>query len=227
LTGPAAASRRASYLDQVAAGLAGPRRHRVRILAELADGLDQAVADHVAAGASPERAVTAAIAAFGSPREVVAGFAGELATRYARQTTWWLAGTGPLIGVWWLLLRHPGGLPAGPGALSAVVPALPLVAVGLAIAAGVVTTTGRLTRWLPETGPGRALAAVRAVAALAATVDLTMIAVLAQSGAPARPLAAAAVTASLVRIGCCALVVHRATVLRSRLDEPAGAARRA
>jgi PadR family transcriptional regulator PadR len=43
------------YLDQIAAGLYGPRGRRSRILTELQDGLDQAVADHLAAACRRSR----------------------------------------------------------------------------------------------------------------------------------------------------------------------------
>ena len=46
----------------------------------------------------------AAIAQFGSPYAVADAFGGELATGYARRTIAWFIATGPLVGIWWLLL---------------------------------------------------------------------------------------------------------------------------
>lgn len=203
-----------AYLDQVAAGLHGPRRHRTRILAELHDGLHDATADHLARGSSPDRAAAAAIASFGTPEQVAAGFAGELATRYARHTLTWYLATGPLVGIWWLLLLHPDPWHTGLAAFVAAIPVLPLVAAGLATAAGTLATTGRLMRWLPESGPRRALAATHGVAALAVAGDLLVIAVYLRSGIPAGPLALTAVTASVARTGCGLVVLRHATALR-------------
>jgi hypothetical protein len=202
-----------AYLDQVAGGLHGPRRRRARILAELRDGLGEAVTDRLAEGLPPHRAVTAAIAAFGTPGKVAAAFAGETATAYARRTLAGYLATGPLVGIWWLLLLHPDWA-AGPAALVTAIPVLPLVAAGLATAAGTLATTGRLMRWLPETGPRRALAATAGVASLAAAGDLLVIAIYLLSGLPAGTIAAVATTASLLRIGCGPLVLVHANVLR-------------
>jgi hypothetical protein len=44
-------------------------------------------------------------------------------------------------------------------ALLTALPVLPLIAVGIATAAGTFATTGRLIRWLPEASPHRALTA--------------------------------------------------------------------
>lgn len=206
-----------AYLDRVAAGLHGSRRHRARVLAELRDGLDEATCGLLTAGLPPEQAVAAAITSFGTPAQVAAAFAGELATASARHILIGYVVTGPLVGIWWLLLLHPEPLNAGLVALVTAIPVLPLVAAGLAIATGTVATTGRLMRWLPETGPRRALAATTAVAALAATGDLLVIAVYLRSAMTATVLAAIAVTASLVRTGCGPMVIRRVVALRRRL----------
>jgi hypothetical protein len=103
----AAEPRLAAYLTEVAARLHGPRHRRAQILAELHDGLDDAVADHVRDGLAPEEAADAALGGFGTPAEVAAAFAGELAVAYARRTLAWFLVTGPLVGIWWLLLLQP------------------------------------------------------------------------------------------------------------------------
>jgi hypothetical protein len=213
------------YLDQIAAGLPGPRRRHSRVLAELRDGLEQAVADHTARGLSPERAVTAATAQFGSPDAITAAFAGELATAYARQILIWFVASGPFVGVWWLFLLRPDPWRAGLVALLAAIPVVPLVVAGIATAAGALATTGRLIRWLPEASAQRALAAARAVAALAATADLVIIGLYLRSDIPARALSIIAIAASLTRIGCSLVTIRRATALRNRLANqvPAGA----
>jgi len=203
-----------TYLDRVAAALHGPRRLRSRILAELHDGLDQAVAYRTARGEPAGRAAADAIAEFGGPEVVAAAFAGELATAYARRTLILFVVTGPLVGIWWLLLLRPEPWRTGLVALIVAIPVLPLILAGLATAAGTLATTGRLMRWLPETGPGRALVATIAVAGLAPAGDLAIIGVAAHSGRLAGPLAVIAVAAGLTRIGCSLHTLLRAADLR-------------
>jgi hypothetical protein len=202
--------RLAAYLTEVAAHLHGPRRRRARILAELHDGLDEAAADHARDGLAPEQAADAAIDTFGTPAEVAAAFAGELAITYARRTLAWFVVTGPLVGIWWLLLLQPQPWHTGPAALLAAIPVLPLIGVAVATAMGTFATTGRLMRWLPEATPRRALSAAVAVAVLAFTGDTALIAIYAWSAAPARLLGAVAVAASLTRMACSAVTLRHA-----------------
>src|SRR5262245_32695905 len=106
LTSPSASPIEA-YLAELARLLHGPRRRRARVLAELRDGLqDAAVAyrDHADSAVAAERQ---AVAGFGTPQAVADAFAGELATAYARRTTAAYIVTGPLVGIWWLLLLQP------------------------------------------------------------------------------------------------------------------------
>jgi HAAS len=200
--------RLAAYLTEVAARLHGPRRQRARILAELHDGLGEAVADHARDGLTPDQAADAAIDQFGTPAEVAAAFAGELAITYARRTLAWFVVTGPLVGIWWLLLLRPQPWHTGPVALLAAIPVLPVIGVAIATAMGTFATTGRLMRWLPEATPRRALSATLAVAALALTADTVVIASYAWSAAPAQLLGAIAVAASLTRIACSAVALR-------------------
>jgi hypothetical protein len=207
----------ATYLSDVAEQLYGPRRRRAAILAELRDGLDQATEDNIAAGQSPGEAAAAAINQFGTPQAVADAFSGELATAYARRTVAWFIATGPLVGIWWLLLLQPSPWRTGLIALLAAIPVLPLIVIAIATATGTFATTGRLMRWLPETGPRRALAATTAIATLCLIGDLTVITMFMVSGAPARPLAVIAIAASLIRIACSITTVRHATRMRSRL----------
>ena len=207
-----------AYLDEVAASLHGPRRRRARILAELRDGLEQAITDRTGRGEPAGQATDASIAEFGTPDVVAAAFAGELATGYARQTVITFVATGPLIGTWWLLLLRPDPWRAGPAALLTAIPVIPLIAVGLATAAGTLATTGRLMRWLPETRPARTLTATATVAGLTLAADLLTIGVAAHAGALTRPLAAIAVAASLIRIGYSLRALTRTRALRHHLS---------
>lgn len=203
-----------AYLDEVAAGLHGPRRVRARILAELCDGVEQAVADRTARGEPADQATTTAIAEFGSPDVVAAAFAGELVIADARHTLITYVATGPLVGIWWLLLLHPHPWRTGLAALLTAIPVIPVVAAGLATAVGTLATTGRLMRWLPETRPDRALTAAATVAGLTLAGDLLVIGVAAHSGALARPLGVIAVATSVARIAYSTRTVARTRALR-------------
>jgi HAAS len=205
----------AAYLDELGARLLGPRRRRAQILAELRDGLDHATDEHLAAGMSARQAQAAAVARFGSPPAVADAFAGELATAYARRTLALYVLTGPLVGIWWLLLRQPDPWRAGLIALLAAIPVLPLVVIAIATAAGTLASTGRLMRWLPEAAPGRALAATAVIAGLCIGGDLTMIGLFVASETPVRPLAIIAVAASIIRIACGTTVICRAGRMRA------------
>lgn len=206
-----------AYLDKVAAALHGPRRQRTRILTELHDGLEQAITDRTTRGQPAERATATVIAEFGTPDAVAAAFAGELATGFARRTLSTYIATGPLVGIWWLLLLRPDPWRAGLVALLTAIPVVPLIAVGLATAAGTLATTGRLMRWLPEAGPGRALTATATVTGLTLVGDLLIIGVAAHAAALTRPLAVIAVAASLIRVGCSLRILAQARALRHRL----------
>jgi hypothetical protein len=204
----------AAYLCDLTARLRGPRRRREAILTELRDGLDHATDDHLAAGLPPERATTAAIAQFGTPQAVADAFSGELAIAYARRTIACFIATGPLVGIWWLLLLHPDPWRTGVIALVAAIPVVPLIVITIAAAGATLATTGRLMRWLPEANPHRALAATTAIAALCLIGDLTMITIYLLSGMPVRPLATVAVSASLTRIAASITAMRHATQMR-------------
>jgi hypothetical protein len=205
-----------AYLADLAARLRGPRRRREAILTELRDGLHHATEGHLAAGLPPDQAATAAIAQFGTPQAVADAFGGELTTAHARRTIAWYIATGPLVGIWWLLLLHPSPWRTGLIALVTAIPALPLIVLAIATAGGTLATTGRLMRWLPETGPHRALAATTAIAALCVIGDLTMITVYLLSGTPNRPLAVIAIAASLTRITCSIITMRQCVRMRVR-----------
>jgi hypothetical protein len=209
----------AAYLGEVATHLFGPRRHRERILAELRDGLDQSVADRRASGLSEDQAVMAAIDEFGRPRTVADAFAVELAVADARRTLAWFIATGPLVGVWWLLLLDVRPWHTGAVALLVALPVVPLIVVALATAGGAFAGTGRLMRWLPEMGARRAVGASITVAALAIAGDVLVLAVYGRSALGVWPLGTVAVTASLVRVVCSAVVARRAITLLGRVAD--------
>jgi hypothetical protein len=81
-------------------------------------------------------------------------------------------------------------------------------------ASGTLATTGRLMRWLPETGPRSALAATIAIAVLCMIIDLTMITIVMVSSGPTGPLMIIALAASLTRIVCSVTTVRHASRMR-------------
>jgi hypothetical protein len=204
----------AAYLSDLAVQLPGPRRRRDAILTELRDGLEQATQDRIATGLPRDRAAAAAISQFGSPHAVADAFGGELTTAYARRTIAWFIATGPLVGIWWLLLLHPIPWRTGLIALVAAIPVIPLIIAAIATASGTLATTGRLMRWLPETGPRRALSATITIAMLCMIIDLTMITMIMVSGTPPRPLMIIASAASLTRIVCSITTVRHTGLMR-------------
>ncbi len=213
------------YLADVADRLNGPERERAAIVAELQDGLLEAVDAHLARGLPPSAAADAAVTEFGDPPTVAAAFTPELAAVQARRVALTLIRTGPLVGLLWVGALV--GSPASPwrhGAAAAG-PALPLLglAVGASVVAAVlaVVATGRLGRWLPI--PPRFAPTAAAVAGTICTVlDLSIVAAVAVwllSGPRSLPWApvAAAAAASLVRLTLAERAVRRCLVARTAL----------
>jgi len=193
------------YVDSLARDLPGRRGACAAAMDEVRDSLHEAIASHTARGLPPPEAASAAVAKFGSPATVAAALAPELATIQARRTLFALLITGPLVGVWWLLLLVPQTWPFRPVTLLAAIPVLPLIAVAVAAAAIILATTGSLIRWLPESTPYRALLAASAVALGCVLGDLTVLATLfarslTTTWQPTLALAVVAVTGSLIRI---------------------------
>ena len=207
-----------AYCCDLAARLRGPGRRREQILAELRDGLDHAIEDRIAHGLTNTEAARAAITEFGTPEAVADAFAGELAAAYARRTIALFILTGPLVGIWWLLLLQPHPWRTGLVALVVAIPVLPLLPIAIATAAAALATTGRLIRWLPESSPRQALTATITIAGAVLLADLTVLAVYAGSNIPAQPLAALAITASLLRITCSIITLRHATATRHNLS---------
>jgi hypothetical protein len=210
------------YLTELAALLLpGPRAARTRVLTEIRDGLTETIDAHRADGMPPAAATTTAISEFGDPATVAGSFAEELATASARRTIAAFILTGPLVGIWWLLLLHPAPWRSGVLAALIAIPALPLIPLAIATAAGTFATTGRLMRWLPETTATRALTAATAIAALCVAADLTVLGILTTHLATGRqhpaPLIAIAATASIMRIAPATTAIRSTRALRDRL----------
>jgi roadblock/LC7 domain-containing protein len=210
------------YLTELAAQLMpGPRAARTRVLTEIRDGLTDTIDARLAGGMPPGAAATTAIHEFGDPATVAGSFAEELATASARRTIAAFILTGPLVGIWWLLLLHPAPWRGGVLAALIAIPAIPLIPMAIATAAGTFATTGRLMRWLPETSATRALTAATAIAAICVAADLTVLGLLSTHLATGRqypaPLIAVAATASFVRIAAAITAIRSTRARRAQL----------
>jgi hypothetical protein len=186
-----------TYLDAVDRRLTGPRPVRASILDELRDGLHQAAA----ARRDTADPAAAAIAEFGTPAQVAAAFADELAGAQARRTARGYVLTGPPIGVLWVLALSAGGDPLdviGPWRL---VPPVPVLATAVLAAVLVLAGTGRASRWVRL--PARRVADAGIVVVVATLIgDLLMLTVATRwLPEPLSLLAALAVTASAIRLG--------------------------
>lgn len=219
----AAEDRLAAYLADLSAQLYGPRAWRRRIVAEIGDGIRDAVQARTDRGATRDAALSAALDEFGTPQRVAAGFAGELAIGYARRTFAGFVVTGPVVGVWWLLAVWPAH--SGLAGAVAAIPVRTLIAAAIVAVIAVAATTGRAMRWLPEAGPRTALACVAAVAIVVAGADVTMLAHYAPAVLRAdNTLGMIAVVASGVRIACMVRVCVSVGNLWRRLPGGVGVA---
>ncbi|MEU6858942.1 permease prefix domain 1-containing protein [Glycomyces sp. NPDC046736] len=96
------------YVEAVARPLRGPRRLRADMLAELADGFDEAVAEGVTSGLDRTEAAGRAAEAFGPARAVAAEFQRELEAAQARRTAWTLLAVLPAMTILWDLFGGEG-----------------------------------------------------------------------------------------------------------------------
>jgi hypothetical protein len=206
------------YLDHVARRLPAGRRTRAAVLDELRDGLHEAAAG---SGLPPPDAARAAVHRFGAPEVVAAAFAGELATVRARRTVWGFLGTGPLVGVWWLLTFVPRPWAAGPGTVWAAIPVLPVIVAAVLAAVAMLAATGPAARWVPAASPYRAVTMASGIAVACIGGDLAALGTLGSRLLADRPLpwvlAGVAVTASLIRISVSAPALRRLLDTRAAL----------
>jgi hypothetical protein len=221
---PAARRVIGTYLTELADQLSGPSAARAAILAELEDGLWTATAAQQAQRMSPEEAARAAVAEFGDPGTVAAGFDPELAAATGRRVGLGLLATGPLVGTSWLLLvaatwtgagREP---PAALGLLATVVGLVLAVAIPAAVLS--VAVSGRLSRWLPV-GPqvGATAAATAAGACVAGDLILlaSLLAATVLTGGVAWPAALLAAGASSLRLSLAGRAARRCLAARATL----------
>jgi len=208
------------YLGELAAGLPGSRRTREAILTEIADGLIEQITD--TGGPDPVTAAETAVHRFGDPRKLAARFACELTGKTAHRTGFALVGSGPLIGILWLVALT-GGQPstvtmALPERIAGIFTALPLIPVLLLIvipaALVAVAGAGRASRMLPVTTGTAGLAGLVAGAG-SAMVDVTLIGHAVMITAAWSPLLIAAVAISTARFGLAAAAARRCALLRA------------
>ncbi len=213
------------YLRVLGDQLHGPARARTAAIEEIRSGLDDAITAHrTRHGTSATVAAEAAITQLGAPQVVAAAFAGELAVGQTRKALWILLLTGPLVGIWWLLLLATQSGAIQPAIILTAIPALPVVAAAIVIAAIVLATTGSLIRWLPESSPRQAALTAGLIGLGILAVDTTMLAILAAriltgtAGSLSPTLAIIAATVSVIRIPFAAAVSGRC--LRTYLRLP-------
>jgi hypothetical protein len=219
---PAARRVIGTYLAELADHLGGPPGARAAILAELEDGLWAATATHQAQPMSPEAAARGAVAEFGDPHTVAAGFDPELAAATGRRVGLGLLTSGPLVGMSWLLVavmtwrwagREP---PAALGLVAGLVGLVLVVAVPAALVA--VAVAGRPSRWLPA-GPQVAATAAATAASACVVGDLVLLtAVLTATvlaGGVAWPAGLLAAGASGVRLSLAGRAARRCLAARA------------
>jgi hypothetical protein len=220
------------YLAEVAARLPGSPRAHSGIVAELRSGLEDAADAHRSAGLPPAEAAQAAIGEFGDPAQIADGFRAEIAASLARRAALAVLVTGPLVGLLWILTAvashiapHLQWAGLSPGLRAGV----PLVAIAAGVTAGGalfgIAATGRPTRWLPVR-PRRAptAAAVAGFGAVGAdALGLALLGVqLATAAGKLSPVpAAAAATASIVRLMLAQRAARRCLAMRAGLRDEA------
>jgi hypothetical protein len=216
------------WLDALANQLPGPTRARQAILAELHDGLLEAVDSQRGRGLPSARAAQAAVAEFGDPHTVARALAVDLAAAQARRTALAILPSGPLLGSLWLLAlvaSHRASRPISPwhahGPWTMFPVLVAALAVGVPAAVLAMAATGRPSRWLPDR-PSLAPTAAATAGIAGVAIDLTLLGMLTVQAilGPAQiawaPVSLAAL-ASLTRLALCGRAAHRCLAVRAKL----------
>ncbi|TVL94128.1 permease prefix domain 1-containing protein [Streptomyces sp. SAJ15] len=183
------------YVATLSAALQGPARDKARLVEEIRDGLDDAVAAHTCEGVPYERAAHAAITEFGSPDNLVPSCQRELTIAQARHTARAAALAVPFAIACWLVIRTAGDDRAWE--LSRATQLLTAHLVGVAATAAALAgatwaATGPLARWLP-TPPRLPLAVAWTGTAASVAMAVTALVLVTLSAAVTNwPLAVAA-----------------------------------
>ncbi|MFI6168353.1 permease prefix domain 1-containing protein [Nocardia sp. NPDC051052] len=206
------------YLAELDKRLLG---RKAAIVAEIADGLAEAVEYHRARGLPLHEAQRAAIAEFGETASLANEFAPEIAARRVRRYGFGLMATGPLIGTAWFAAAFAGSFAAVPWWLT-VAGVATFVAIALVmqpLAAYTTAAMGPASRWIRLSchAAARGLL-VTAVGAI--TIDVSLmtalaaVLVFAPTSAATLP-AAAGVALSIVRIAIAVTSVQRLADVRA------------
>jgi hypothetical protein len=169
-----------AFLQALAARLPGPAKLRAEILAELQDGLLQAVDDNQAAGAETDKAVQLALAQFGDGATLARSFWPELAAARARRIVLALFATAPIVAALWLAAARSRGIARTGGLFdSTSAHALAAVLIAAAVCAGIgtIAATGLATRWI-HPRPGAPLLGAATVAGVTIVADLGLLSML-------------------------------------------------
>jgi hypothetical protein len=143
-----------AHVAELDHALRGPAAVKRSMIAEVRDGLADAVADHRDRGLDPERAAAAAVREFGSVREVAPLLQEELTARQGRRTAFLLLLSFPAMLLAWDLLWKTGrGWSAPPtptvSTLARAVDVLTVLIAAAALALLLATFRGRpLPRWV-------------------------------------------------------------------------------
>lgn len=213
----------AEYLAVVEAGLIGPRRWRTDVIAELRDGLAEAAQAHRAATGSPGE--VAAVAEFGPPRVLLAGFVANAAATLARRVAVGLLVSGPVAAAGWVAAMATSGIAPWQHGLTG--PWLLLPAVGVVVAVAVpaallaVALTGRAGYRWGAAHPRWAPAAAGLATGACAVGDAVMLGAvgmwLISTPTPVGPVLAAAAVLSGCRFLLAGWASRRCLVTRARL----------
>ncbi|WP_067690996.1 hypothetical protein [Nocardia jejuensis] len=171
------------YLDDLNTRLTGTWSERRAILAEIGDGLQDAVDHHRAQGLSLSQSRIAAVEEFGGARVIAAEFAPVLSSKRIHRYACAFTTMGPVIGVLWGGAALLGSFCAVPRWLTIAGLVLMAVAVviGVPFTATAIASTGRLVRLvrIPTRLAAKALLVTATVSVfIDATLLLTLVVLL-------------------------------------------------
>jgi predicted cobalt transporter CbtA len=142
-----------SELDTALAVVPGSARARAAIVAEISDGLADALTDHLDRGWPPAEAEQRVIDEFGDAALVATQFVPVLTAKQVHRSALILLRTGPLVGALWLataLLAVPLGLPiVSPVTITAAIMVAVVLVTAVPCSVFAVTVTGYGIRWWP------------------------------------------------------------------------------
>ncbi|WP_243073712.1 hypothetical protein [Microbacterium sp. SS28] len=199
------------YLAAIEAGIPRWLRGRRAAVAELGDGLDDAISDYRLQGLPPDEAAIRAVRDSG-PASVIAGaFTTTLSAVHARHTALALLASGPFIGLVWLTALAPGRPPTE---LLVKIPPLGLfilASITICVATLLATGPGRLRPPWAQRHPSRlaAAACACAVAGDALLLGSALTTVVAVSGWSPSLALICAVLLSLTRLAITQRVARR------------------